>query len=94
MLQQTANSSEKLHIILDEQLEIYLADVIIHAESRGKGYGKQALLLLCESARQNGLTEIYDNIAVDNPSVGLFAICGFEEKYRTNEYIMLKKKLI
>lgn len=77
----------------DKELGVYLADVIIHAEKRGRGYGKQALLLLCESAGQNGVTKLFDNIAADNPAVGLFSACGFEEEYRTDEYIMLKKNL-
>ena len=34
----------------DEELQIYMTDVIIFAPHRGKGYGKQALLMLCEAA--------------------------------------------
>lgn len=77
----------------DEARKIYIADVIIHASYRGKGYGKKALLLLCENAKNNGIQEIFDDIANDNPAITLFKNCGFEEIYRTNEYIMLKKKL-
>lgn len=36
---------------LDEARQIHLADVIVHSAYRGRGYGAQALLLLCESAR-------------------------------------------
>ena len=34
-----------------------------------------------------------DDIAIDNPAVGLFLKAGFTEEYRTNEIIMLKKEL-
>ena len=77
----------------DDERKIYIAHVIIHAAYRGKGYGKAALMLLCEQAKSNGVTELYDDIAIDNPSVSLFVKCGFEEVYRTDEYIMVKKKL-
>ncbi len=78
----------------DEARNVYIADVIIYVSYRGKGYGKKALLLLCENARNNGIQEIFDDIAIDNPAIALFINCGFEETYRTSEYIMLKKKLI
>ncbi len=77
----------------DDERKIYIADVIIHADYRGKGYGKESLLLLCDQAKENGVQELYDDIAIDNPSVSLFMKCGFEEVYRTDEYIMVKKKL-
>lgn len=79
---------------LDEAKKVYIANVIICASHRSKGYGKQALLLLCDNAKNNGIQEIFDDIAIDNPAIGLFMSCGFEEIYRTGEYIMLKKKLI
>ena len=50
-------------------------------------------MLLCKQAKENGVQELYDDIAIDNPSVSLFVKCGFEEVYRTDEYIMVKKKL-
>ena len=77
----------------DEERKIYIADVIIYADYRGRGYGKEALMLLCKQAKENGVQELYDDIAIDNPSVSLFVKCGFEEVCRTDEYIMVKKKL-
>ena len=79
---------------LEEDRQIYLADVLLYAPHRGKGYGRQALLLLCEAAKNNGIPELYDEIAIDNPSVSLFLTCGFEEIARTGESILLKKNLL
>ena len=70
-----------------------MADVIVYARYRGKGYGRKALLLLCEAARSNGIKTLYDNIAIDNPSVALFLSCGFSEVSRTDECVLLKKEL-
>ena len=77
----------------DEELQLYLADVIISARCRRQGYGKAGLELLCDAARKAGIPELYDNIAIDNPGIGLFLQCGFQEEYRTEEIIMLKKHL-
>ena len=77
----------------DEELQLYLADVIISARCRRQGYGKAGLELLCDAARKARIPELYDNIAIDNPGIGLFLQCGFQEEYRTEEIIMLKKHL-
>ena len=60
---------------------------------RGKGYGAQGLELLCAAAKENGITVLYDDIAVDNPAVRLFLAHGFYEDHRTEEKIVLKKDL-
>ena len=78
---------------MSRQCHTYLADVIIYAPYRGKGYGRKALLLLCETAKDNGIKELYDDIALDNSSVALFLSCGFAEVLRTSEYILVKKEL-
>ena len=77
----------------DEERKIFLADVIVYAPYRGKGYGRKALLLLCEIAKSNGIHELYDDIAIDNTSVSVFIKCGFIEVLRTSEYILVKKEL-
>jgi len=77
----------------DPGREIYMADVIIYAPHRGKGYGRNGLLLLCEAAKANGIKELYDDIAIDNSSVVLFLKCGFVEILRTDEYVLVKKEL-
>ncbi|MBR7928273.1 GNAT family N-acetyltransferase [Aerococcaceae bacterium zg-ZUI334] len=70
-----------------------VANIIILSKFRGKGYGSQGLTMLCNEARKNGITELYDDIAIDNPSLKLFLKHGFEEIYRTAEKIVLKKAL-
>ena len=78
---------------LDEERQIYIADVIIYAPYRGKGHGRNALRLLCQAAKEADIRELYDDIAIDNSSVRLFLKCGFTEELRTSEYILVKKEL-
>lgn len=78
---------------LDEERQIFLADVIVYAPYRGKGYGQQALLMLCEAAKLSGIDALYDDIAIDNPSIALFLKCGFREVQRTKESVLMKKTL-
>lgn len=77
----------------DEKREIHIADAIVYAKDRGKRFGEQGLLLLCEAAKANGVEILYDDIAIDNPAIKLFFKVGFFEEYRTDEIIMLKKEL-
>ena len=77
----------------DEEKQITLANVIVFAPYRGKGYGRSGLLFLCKTAKEKGITELYDNIAADNSSVSLFLKCGFVEVSRTNESVLVKKIL-
>ncbi|MBP3315720.1 MAG: GNAT family N-acetyltransferase, partial [Clostridia bacterium] len=77
----------------DGERQIYIADVIIYAPYRGKGYGRKGLLLLCENSKTNGIRELYDDIAIDSSSVALFLKCGFVEVLRTTEYVLVKKEL-
>ena len=77
----------------EEESRHYICDVIIHDRFRGKGYGKEGLLFLCEAAKESGITSLYDNIAIDNPSADLFLKVGFVEEYRTDEYVMVRKDL-
>ena len=77
----------------DETRNVYILNIIIHNKYRHNGYGKQGIRLLCKEATNNGICEIYDDIAIDNTSIELFKDLGFIEVYRTNEYIMVKKQL-
>lgn len=77
----------------EEARGVWLADVIVAAKFRGRGFGTEGLRLLCEAARENGVDVLRDDIAIDNPAVGLFLRAGFTEEYRTEEIIMLKKDL-
>ena len=78
----------------DEDLGFYLADVIVSAKSRRRGFGKAGLQMLCAAAQKAGIPELYDNIAIDNPGIALFLRCAFHEEYRTEEIIMLKRELL
>ena len=77
----------------DDELSGYIADVIIYAGYRGRGYGGQALDALCAIAKRNGITRMYDDIAADNPALGMFLRRGFTEIRRTGEKIILAKEL-
>ena len=77
----------------DEEKLIWLASIIIAAEYRGRGYGREGLEILCGLAAEHGILTLYDDIAIDNPALSLFANSGFTEDYRTEEIIMLKKDL-
>ncbi len=77
----------------DTDRRLYLADVLIYAPYRGMGYGRIGLQLLCEADAGRGIERVYDDIAIDNPSVALFIRCGFREVLRTAEYILVEKDL-
>ncbi len=69
------------------------ADVIIFAPFRGQGYGREGLRLLCQAARENGIDVLYDDIARDNPAIGLFISEGFEVSAEKGLTRLLKKDL-
>lgn len=39
------------------------------------------------------LHTLFDDIAIDNPSITLFMKYGFTEVLRTSEYVLVKKEL-
>lgn len=77
----------------DERAEMCLADVIVFATYRGRGYGRAGLRLLCQAARDAGFEALYDDIAADNPAIGLFLSEGFIEVSETEMLRLLKKDL-
>ncbi len=77
----------------DPEYDGFVADIIIFSGYRGKGYGSRGLELLCDAARENGISVLYDDIAIDNTAVRLFLKKGFYEEYRTKEKIVLRKDL-
>ena len=78
----------------DKERKIYIADVIIYAKYRGRGYGKEGLLLLLDRARNDNIDILYDDMAHGNEvGLKLFLKCGFTKEYETDDYIMLKKEL-
>ena len=57
----------------------YECGILIESPYRGKGYSKEALLLLCDAAKENGITELYDNFEVDRGNtLDIFKAVGFE----------------
>ena len=77
----------------DDEIGHEMADVIIYAPHRGRGYGGEALDLLCAAAKENGAAVLYDDLAIDNPAIRLFLRHGFTEENRTKETIRLRKIL-
>lgn len=49
--------------------------------------------LLCWVVKNNGISVLYDDIAIDNHAITLFLKHRFVEEYRTKEKIILKKEL-
>ena len=76
-----------------EKEDRYMIDVIIYAPYRGKGYGGEALDLLCQIAKENGIDVLWDDIAIDNPAIDMFLKHGFKEICRDEEEIDLRKEL-
>ena len=77
----------------DDEIQHEVANVLIYSPYRRKGYGAEALELLCAAAKNNGVTELYDDIGIDNPAIKLFLKHGFTEAYRTQEKVFLRRKL-
>lgn len=56
----------------------YECGILIEYNYRGKGYAKIALELLCNKAKENGITELYDNFELDRKdALKLFESEGF-----------------
>ena len=77
----------------DGKRDLYMADVIVYAPYRGKGFGGIGLDLLCRAAERAGVRVLHDDIAMDNPAITMFLKRGFTEEYRTDETVMLRKEL-
>lgn len=71
----------------------YLCDVIIEDQYRHQLFGKMGLDLLIKSAREKGIAELYDDIALDNPAIHLFLNHGFELIETTQTCFVVKKDL-
>lgn len=77
----------------DEEFGEYMCEVIVTAQHRGRGFGRQGLELLCAAAKENGVKRLVDDIAIDNPSVTMFLRCGFREKMRADAFVLVEKDL-
>ena len=80
----------------------YECGIVIEHQYRGKGYAKEALKLLCEEAKKNGIKELYDNFEIDRGStLDLFKSVGFKvvEKQKWKKFgkdvegVLVKKEL-
>ena len=63
------------------------------AKYRHLGKGKEALELLCQQAKENGLRFLCDDIETNNPAKNLFLDLGFKEVWARESITMLKKRL-
>ena len=77
----------------DSNYDGYMVDIIIYSKYRNKGYGSLGLKLLCDIAKENGISSLHDDIALDNQGISIFKKLDFIEQYRTDSIILLKKVL-
>ena len=68
--------------------------IVIDHDSRGRGYGQEALALLCDYAEHVlDLHQLYAHIFEDNTSARrLFASCGFSEVATLKDWVFVGKK--
>ena len=71
----------------------YMINIIIDSRYRNMGIGNIVLNLLIDDAKQKGISEIYDEIAFDNPSINLFIKNGFKIVEQNKESILIKKNI-
>ena len=75
---------------INENAHLFKKGAIVMDISGVKRYVCDALY---ETAKANGIKELYDDIAIDNSSVSLFLKCGFAEVLRTSEFVLVKKEI-
>ena len=74
---------------------------MIESKYRGKGYSKQGLKLLCDYAKEHGVTELYDDFEIDRNGIKIFEDLGFKtvNKYNAKRFgkdieIVVVKKVL
>ena len=79
----------------------YYCGILIESKYRGKGYSKQALKLLCDYAKEHGVTELYDDFEIDRNGIKIFEDLGFKivNKYNAKRFdkdieIVVVKKVL
>lgn len=77
----------------EDEYNEYVLNIIIHHKYRRQGKGKEALTLLCQKAKENGLRFLCDDIDINNPAIKLFKKLGFKETWQKGHILMLKKRL-
>lgn len=72
----------------------FITNIIIMAKYRHHGYGAEGLNLLCQKAKEMGIEELYDDIAVDNgAALKLFFQQGFKVIAKDHQMVLMQKKL-
>ena len=82
---------DRFYRYLQNEEKEYVGEIL--AKYRKRGYGSEGIKLLCQAAKENGISILHDDIAADNPSYKLFLKNGFEIEYRNEEVVMVKKAL-
>lgn len=77
----------------EEESDRYICNVIVYAPYRQRGYGKRGLAMLMDVAKDNGISSLWDDIAIDNSSLDMFLKMGFREISRNDACVMVKKDL-
>ena len=79
----------------------YYCGILIESKYRGKGYSKTGLKLLCDYAKEHGVTELYDDFEIDRNGIKIFEDLGFKtvNKYNAKRFnkdieIVVVKKVL
>ena len=79
----------------------YYCGILIESKYRGKGYSKPGLKLLCDYAKEHGVTELYDDFEIDRNGIKVFEDLGFKivNKYNAKRFdkdieIVVVKKVL
>ena len=79
----------------------YYCGILIESKYRGKGYSKPGLKLLCDYAKEHGVTELYDDFEIDRNGIKIFEDLGFKtvNKYNAKRFnkdieIVVVKKVL
>lgn len=71
----------------------YIMSIVIYDKYRNKGYGKNAISLLLNAAKKNGVKRLCDDIAADNWSYKMFLKNGFKIRFKNDDIIFVYKNL-
>lgn len=77
----------------DDAHNEYIMSIVIFDKYRNKGYGKNAISLLLNAARKNGVKRLCDNIAADNCSYKMFLKQGFKIRFKNDDIVFVYKDL-
>lgn len=79
----------------------YYCGILIESKYRGKGYSKLGLKLLCDYAKEHGVTELYDDFETNRNGIKIFEDLGFKivNKYNAKRFdedieIVVVKKVL